>query len=349
MSLDERKRKILGAVVRDYVGTARPVGSEDLATRHPWGVKSATIRNEMAELSDLGYLRQPHTSAGRIPSDLGYRFYVDHLLVVRDVEPGRADRPTSRLLELETVLRQTCALLTRMTSYTSVATPPRPADTDVSRVFLSPAGDERLLLTVLFNTGQVENRLVCPSEAEPSLEPSGADLTQLVNALNAAFGGQTLDAILTPDAAPPPPAEFATPLRRLYGTLTQAVRQTVRESADEDSVYLEGASEIFRQPEFRDAAKIEGVLETLQTRTLLFQTLSRALLGPDVAVVIGSENHVATMQECSVVTAPYYIGTRERGTIGVVGPTRMDYDRALPAVGFFAHSLTQTLTRLHSR
>lgn len=349
MSLDERKQKILGAVVRDYVDTARPIGSEDLATRHPWGVKSATIRNEMAELAEMGYLRQPHTSAGRIPSDLGYRFYVDHLMIIRTVDSGGSDHPIGRLLELETLLRQTCALLTRMTSYTSVATPPRPADTDVSRVFLSSAGDGRLLLTVLLSTGQVENRLACPAETGELPETTGPDLTRLADALNADFAGKTIDSILASDALPIPPGEFTVALRRLHRTLAEAVRQTVRESANEDSVYLEGANEIFRQPEFRDAAKIEGVLETLQTRTLLFQALSRTLLGPDVAVVIGSENHVVSMQECSVVTAPYYIGTRERGTIGVVGPTRMDYDRAVPAVGFFAQTLTQTLTRLASR
>src|SRR5579875_2997191 len=108
MSLDERKRKILGAVVRDYVSTVRPVGSEELAARHAWGVKSATIRNELAELSDLGYLRQPHTSAGRIPSDQGYRFYVDHLMVVREVQPTQSAESGSRSVELDHLLRQTC-------------------------------------------------------------------------------------------------------------------------------------------------------------------------------------------------------------------------------------------------
>lgn len=345
MNLDERKRNILGAVVRDYVDTARPVGSEELATRHPWGVKSATIRNEMAELSEQGYLRQPHTSAGRIPSDQGYRFYVDHLMVARPMDAE--ERPSDRSLELESLLRQTCALLTRTTSYTSVATPPRPADTQVGQVFVSPVGDGRLLLTVLLSTGQVENRLVFPSAPEDR-DVTGSDLVSLGNALNAIFGGKTLDAINAADVKPAAPTEFGLPLRRLFEALAQATCLAVQEAADE-GVYLEGASEILRQPEFRDAAKFDGVLAALQTRTLLFQTVSRALLGPDVAVVIGTENHVPAMHECSVVTASYYIGTRERGTIGVVGPTRMDYDRAVPAVGFFARTLTQTLTRLCSR
>ncbi len=345
MYLDNRKQKILGAVVRDYVETIKPLGSEDLAARHQWGIKSATIRNEMAELAELGFLRQPHTSAGRIPSDQGYRFYVDHLMVAQELEEGV--RPIwdeeDQALEMERLLRKTCALLTQTTSYTSVATPPRPADTQVRQIFLTPAGDDRLLVVMLLSTGQVENRLLCPSQSDaPAV--STADIVALGNALNAAFAGQTLDVLpVLPTEAPP---EFAPALRSLYAMLTVAARQMAQAAVDEDSIYMEGASEILRQPEFRDVAKIESVLGTLQRGTLLFQTLSRALLGPDVTVVIGAENHVPAMTECSVVTASYYVGTRKRGTIGVVGPTRMNYDRAVPAVGFFSGALSRTLTRL---
>lgn len=338
MNIGERKQKILGAVVRDYVETVKPVGSEDLATRHAWGIKSATIRSELAELSEMGLLRQPHTSAGRIPSDSGYRFYVDHLMRVRPVdETGMKRDETS---DLDRLLRSTCALLTRLTSYTSVATPPRPADTRLTQVFVSPTADGRLLLVALLSTGGVENRLL----PDPK-DVGGSELVVVGNALNAAFGGKSLDDIIAaaPDVAP---AELSAPQRNLFCALALAVRALVQNTVNEDSVYLEGASEILRQPEFRDAGKLESLLDTLQRRTSLFQTLSRALLGPDVTVVIGAENHVPAMHECSVVTASYFIGTRERGTIGVVGPTRMDYDRAVPAVSFFARTLTQTLTRL---
>lgn len=346
MSLDERKCKILGAVVREYVNTIRPVGSEELASRHSWGVKSATIRNEMAELSELGYLRQPHTSAGRIPSDRGYRFYVDHLMMIQEIsaESNRSADDESGSLELDSLLRQTCALLTRTTSCTSVATPPRPADTKVDQVFLSPMGGGRLLLVVVLSTGQVENRLMPDI---PEITPP--ELTSLRNALNVLVGDKMLDAIVGMDsAAIEPPNGFSADLRSAYQVLAHAICHTVESTADADNVYLEGTNEILRQPEFHDIAKIEGILETLQKRTLLFQTLSRALLGPDVTVVIGSEHDVSTMRECSVITASYYVGIRERGTIGVVGPTRMDYDRAVPAVSFFARALTQTLSRFSS-
>jgi heat-inducible transcriptional repressor len=342
MFLDERKQKILGAVVRDYVETIRPVGSEELATRHAWGVKSATIRNELAELSELGYLRQPHTSAGRIPSDLGYRFYVDHLMVARDIDEAKVSRSfnDNRTLEMERLLRQTCAMLTRMTSYTAVATPPRPADTLITQVFITTIGDNHLLLAVVLSTGQVENRLF----AEMS-EISASDLVMLGNALNAAFSGKSLDSISV-STKMVAPEEFNSRQRKRYDAFAHTVLLMIQHNTEEETVYLEGATEILRQPEFRDVTKLESLFETLQRRTLLFQTLSRALFGSDVTIVIGEENYIPAMQECSVVTASYYIGTQERGTIGVVGPTRMDYDRAVPAVNFFARSLSQTLTRL---
>lgn len=294
----------------------------------------------------MGYLRQPHTSAGRIPSDQGYRFYVDHLMVAREIGRGSDEARTdqSSSLELDSLLRQTCALLTRMTACTSVATPPRPSDTKVNQVFLSPMGDGRLLLVVVFSTGQVENRLMPDL---PDIEPG--ELTSIGNRLNMLVGGKMLDAIISLKAEPiEAPREFSAAMRSAYQALTVAICHAVESAAAADNVYLEGTSEILRQPEFHDVAKLDGVLETLQRRTLLFQTLSRALLGPDVTVVIGSEHDISTMQECSMVTAPYYVGVRGRGTIGVVGPTRMDYDRAVPAVGFFARTLTHTLNRFNS-
>ncbi|BDI31914.1 heat-inducible transcription repressor HrcA [Capsulimonas corticalis] len=346
MYLDDRKQRILGAVVRDYVETVRPIGSEDLAARHALGVKSATIRNELAELAELGLLRQPHTSAGRIPSDRGYRFYVDHLMEARSV-PKSAARQAAALeqsLALDKLLRQTCALLTRMTSYTSMATPPRPADTQISQVFISPAGDKGLLAVVLLSTGHVETRRFAGSA---DFTPS--DLVSVNNALNAGMAGKNIDSVIGPDAAlGAPPAEFAPSVRALFESLLQVLRQMIQSAADDDQIYLEGTSEILRQPEFRDVAKIEMVLDSLQQGTMLFQTLAQTVRTSQVTVVIGRENHITAMQECSVISAPYYIGTRERGAIGVLGPTRMDYDRAIPAVNYFARALSDTLTRLET-
>jgi heat-inducible transcriptional repressor len=345
MELGERKQKILGAVVRDYVETVRPVGSEELAARYAaWGVKSATIRNELAELAEMGLLRQPHTSAGRIPSDRGYRFYVDNLMETENPATFVGDSEIDATLELESLLRHTCAILTKITSYTSVATPPRPADTLLSQVFLTPAGENRLLVAVLLSTGQVENRLLAASVEQPT-----TDIPALTNALNAWIAGKSLETIKkaafdNAEASTPP--EFGSALRAVYVGIARAVRHVVRETADEDHVLLEGATEIFKQPEFRDAGKTETVLDALHRGALMFQAVSRSRT--QVTVVIGAENRVVAMHECSVVTAPYYVGTRLRGTIGVVGPTRMNYDRAVPAVDFFASTLSSTLTHLNA-
>lgn len=343
MVLGERKQKILGAVVRDYVETVRPVGSEELAARYSaWGVKSATIRNELAELAEMGLLRQPHTSAGRIPSDRGYRFYVDNLMETENPSTFAGDSTIDATLELESLLRHTCAILTKITSYTSVATPPRPADTLLSQVFLTPAGDNRLLVALLLSTGQVENRLLSANVEHPS-----SDIPKLTNALNAWIAGKSLEAIRaipieTVDTSTP--AEFGSTLRGVYAGIANAIKNVVREIANEDHVFLEGATEIFKQPEFRDSGKTETVLDALHRGAMMFQAASRT----KITVVIGEENRVAAMHECSVVTAPYYVGMRMRGTIGVVGPTRMNYDRAVPAVNFFASTLSSTLTHLNA-
>jgi len=343
MFLDERKQKILGAVVRDYVESVRPIGSEELVQRHDWGVKSATIRNELAELAELGYLKQPHTSSGRIPSDQGYRFYVDHLMIGHNISTkGRADHGIDNsALELDRILRLTCSMLTQYTSYTSVATPPRPTDTTLSHIFVTSAGDGRMLIVVLFSTGQVENRII--NEPHPV---TTSEIVILNNLLLAAYAGKTLQSMgLADDKDESTAGEQTLRVRSLFEMITNLVRQVVVSIEHNEQVVLEGTREMLRQPEFRDIEKLETILETFHGGPALFEILSKSV-DSDVTVVIGQEHVFTAMQDCSIITAPYYAGASERGTIGVVGPTRMDYDRTVPAVHYFAQSLTQTLIRL---
>jgi heat-inducible transcriptional repressor len=352
MSLDERKQKILQGVVWSYVETAEPVGSENLAQRYTeWGVKSATIRNTLADLADLGYLRQPHTSAGRIPSDQGYRFYVDHLVVearpdANVVEQTRTELNKERAETLEKILRQTCAMLTRMTRYTSVATRPQPTDTSIRQVFVAPAGGDAILLVALLSTGESETRLLAGAAAKHAdAEPSA--LTAANNALNIRWAGMTLETIGNAhgDDLVPPLDLVSQHARALFTVLSDALRHIARSVSAERTV-VEGAREMFRQPEFHDVQKLDPVLETIQNQIQLADAISGGLRTGEVTVVIGAENDIEPLRECSVVTASYHIGTSERGTIGVIGPTRMDYDRTLPAVAFMAKSLSDLLTGL---
>lgn len=351
MELDLRKQRILQAIVQDYVATAEPVGSHVLVERYSLGVKSATIRNEMAEMSERGYLRQPHTSAGRVPSDLGYRFYVNRLMPLPVIQEGEAvsirGAVATASSELDAILRRTCQLLTTMTRLPAVATPPEnAAKTQLRQVFVSPAGTDKTLLVLLFSTGRTANRVL----SDAKVTASGA-LT-LANALNEAFAGRNPSDLN--DSLEPPPGEARRSYAALWPRLVAEVTATVRAVASEEApVYVEGANAVLELPEFRDADRLGQLLSTLQERAAVLEMLGRAFGaapgGTDtsaVQVAIGEEMGRSDLAPYAVVMSPYFIGERERGAIGVLGPTRMDYARASASVAFMAQTMGDLLTRL---
>lgn len=362
MELDPRKQKILQAIVQDYIATAEPVGSQVLVQRYSLGVKSATIRNEMAEMSERGYLRQPHTSAGRVPSDRGYRFYVNRLMPLPVIQPGEATVLQSALdsasFELESILRKTCQLLAAMTRLPAVATPPDADDTVLRQVFLSPAGADKTLLVLLFSTGRTEHRLLSDTRLD------AAEALLLANALQERFVGATIPALracaLEEET---PPAELSR-LTGLWERLTGEVAAAARAIGDDAPMFVEGAHAVFEQPEFRDVERLSQFLSTLQQRAALVEMLGRAMdeghpsgknvlmaaalssSRPMAQVLIGEELGRPDLLEFSMVSSAYFVGDRERGTIGVLGPTRMDYSRASAAVEFMAAAVSDVLTRL---
>lgn len=354
MELDLRKQRILQAIVQDYVATAEPVGSHVLVERYTLGVKSATIRSEMAEMSERGYLRQPHTSAGRVPSDLGYRFYVNRLMPLPVIQDGEATRiraaVASAASELSALLRQTCKLLAQMTNLPAVATPPDTGDTVLQQVFVSPVLGDKLLLVLLFSTGRAENRLL--PDAGRAL--SASDALVLANALNERFADISVSVLRTTsvDDAPPPELARHAPLwARLAGEITQAVRQI----GGDAPVVVEGTHAVLEYPEFRDVERACSFLATLQERAAVLEMLGGAFVGkigeiqspnPSVKMVIGEENGRTDWADWAVVSSAYYVGDKEAGKIGVLGPTRMDYARASASVSFMARTMSDLLTRL---
>lgn len=342
--LDRRKILILQAIVNDYVTTTKPVGSERLIEVYHLGCKSATVRNEMADLSEMGYLVQPHTSAGRIPTDRGYRYYVDQLmnppaaLAPEEAQQARSRYPQAQA-EIENIIQQTCRILSEMTSYTSVATDPATSTMTIRRIYLTGASPRHVLLVVLLSTGHVEHRLV---EIEPA--PSDSVLTLLCNYINSLVADHDLTDMSRAARLKELPAELKAhiaPLKRLMQALQQ-----VALTLSERRVYLEGTNQLLRQPEFQDVQRLETLLNALEQRSALYQVLSRALLDQNTTIIIGSENEYEPMQECSVITTSYHIGSRPAGYLGVVGPTRMNYDRAVAAVGLMAQNLSMMLTNL---
>jgi heat-inducible transcriptional repressor len=286
-----------------------------------------------------------------VPSDLGYRFYVDKLRVEQPVDEekasqSRAEMAIDRAETLDKILRQTCAILTQMTRYTAVATPPRPSDTLLKQIFAAPAGPDTLLVIGLLSTSETENRFVTGAAAKMAVTDPGA-LVEATNALNAAWSGKSLDWLssVTDELSQPPADLISAAPRTLYRVIAETIRVVAKAAAIGDRTIVEGTSEILRQPEFQDISKVEAFLDTIQSQARLFACF---LGSPDdkLTVVIGEENKIEALRECSVITAPYFVGTRERGTLGVVGPTRMNYDRTMPAVEFMAQTLSDLLNHL---
>ena len=345
MDLDLRKQQILNAVVQDYVLTAEPVGSQILVERYALGVKSATVRNELAELSERGFLRQPHTSAGRVPSDRGYRFYVNRLMPIVRLEHLEVLRVQQALRsaesELDAILRKTCQLLTQLTNLPAVATSPEaPDDTHLRQVFLSPAATDKLLLVLLFSTGRTEHRLL------PEASVGASDSLALADALNLNFGAKPLTElrrVQSETQLPPPELRSHTRLwQRLVRELVLAI-QSVTENAP---VFIEGTQSVLAQPEFRDVERLSQFFVMLQERAAMVELLRFEVAEQEFAIRIGEELGRPELQAFAVVSSPYFVGTRERGTIGVIGPTRMDYGAAVTSVRFLAQSLSELLTHL---
>lgn len=340
--LDARKAAVLRAVVSHYVRSGEPAGSKTLVDHFNLGVSPATVRNEMAALEDAGYIYQPHTSAGRIPTDIGYRFFVDAW--ARDVRLPSGDVArikrffTEPRWELEEALRETAALLSHVTDHAAVVFAPM-LDRSVVRHFelVRLAGDRAMLIVVTDN-GRVGNHMLHLEETldDVYIEQANEILNRLAVDLSLEHAAQ----------------KIADGIERFPLELREAVNTVVRVITDEmtqretDRVFLEGASTIVDEEKFADLGTVRGVIGALEHRRLVLEMLADALAMDRVSVRIGSENQAEEMQFCAVITAPYGSSGSALGSLGVVGPTRMDYRRSIAAVHEVAGALGRMLSDL---
>jgi heat-inducible transcriptional repressor len=329
--LDERKAAILRAVVEEYIDTAQPVGSGHVATAPGVDVSSATVRNEMATLEADGYLRQPHTSAGRVPTEKGYRFFVDHLRQPR-LQARSADEVRDFFArahgEVEQMLSQTSRLLSNLTNLTSVVVSPVAAEAVLRSVQLVALSASAAVVVAVFSDGSVEKHTI--------------DLPDGVRDERVAAAGAHLAAYLSGTsrhAAPRVPPTGDSPTDALVTRAIDALAGTPAE--DPEHVYVGGAA---RMAQAFDA--IETVREVLGILEQQFVVVSllRDVIDRGLHVAIGSETGVAPLAECALVVAPYDIEGERVGTIGVLGPTRMNYPQALAAVAVVSHRLSDRLT-----
>ncbi len=323
MDLDERKLRVMQAVVEAYVMNAQPVGSRTIARDFDLGVSPATIRNEMADLEGMGLLEQPHTSAGRIPSDLGYRVYVDRL--ARIARPSRSDLEVVRgalhrqVSEVDSVLRVSVKVLSEMTDCLTLMAGPHAGESVLNTIELVPMRSERVMVLVITEDGFVQSRMVDVPDVPAE------ELERAARLLNEHFRGQTISEILGGSSLESLRREL-----KYCSMLADVVDGLLKKSAEGGvtDYVIDGAANIMKHPEFRDVARAQRVLEALAKRSLIRDLLNR-FSGDGLAALIGSESDTEDMRECSLVSAVYYIGGRPAGRMSVVGPRRMDYGRVM--------------------
>lgn len=337
--LTERQRLILTAIVDDYIRSAEPVGSRSISKRGNVGFSPATIRNEMADLEELGFLEQPHTSAGRIPSHKGYRYYVDHLVTYGALSGKELNGLklffAEKLQEMEQIIQHAASILSTLTNYTSIVLGPEVFSTTLKHLQIVPLTDKTAVAILVTNTGHVENKTVHLPEGMPMSE-----IERAVNLLNAKLANVPLLHLRSKLYN-----EIGSELQKYvygYESFVQML-ETLLVDDDEDRIYLSGATNILTQPEFKDVDKVKDLLRLLEETPALVKMFSGMPEG--IQVRIGTENSMEAMNNCSLITATYSVNGHNLGTIGILGPTRMEYGRVISLLDYLSKDLSTVLSR----
>ena len=336
MELSERKKQILKAIIGDYILTAEPVGSKALAARPELKFSSATIRNEMSELEEMGYLEKPHTSAGRIPSPLGYRLYVDELMDSYDIS-DRDIPPIEAMLkgkakELDRLIQEAGRLVSSLTNYASVAVTPDMNRCVIKQFEIITVDTTTFVIVVVTDTGQVKNKLV--HTTAPVTKDESELLTYI---LNQTLTGLPLDQIT---AERFDVVRRAAGLSALLAPLAEYIAELIEELGSQ-KVFLDGANKLLRFPEYRDPDKAQALLDYITTDDKHLLPVCKNMDG--VQFFIGPENGENPLSDASMIYAKYDIGNLGQGVIGIVGPTRMDYKRLSARLSHFAKELNKLI------
>ena len=324
--LDERKTKILNAIIKNYLETGEPVGSRTISKYTDLNLSSATIRNEMSDLEELGYILQPHTSAGRIPSDKGYRFYVDHLMEEKDKEVADMKAFVIEHTEkMDQVLQQVAKLLAVNTNYETMITSPQTHHSKVKFLQLSNVDEHNILVVVVLEGNLVKNKII-PVD-EPIDNEQMLKLNMLLNTNLTGFSMEEINlgtiALLK---------EKAGIHSKLIGSVLDAVAEAINEGEDLE-IYTSGATNILKYPELSDSGNASELLNAFEEKDQLVSLVTENLAEDEeqtgIQVYIGNEAPIQTMKDCSVVTATYELGEGVKGTIGIIGPKRMDYENVM--------------------
>jgi heat-inducible transcriptional repressor len=341
--LDSRKKRILQAIIQEHIISASPIGSRTLAKKYNLNVSPATIRNEMADLEDLDYLEQPHTSAGRVPSDKGYRYYVDQLLsreqhqeagVIENIENLYQD-----LQDVQDIISGMAKMLSNMTHYTAMVSEPKSQISRLKNVEIMQLANNSLLLVLVTDTGMVNNKIINLDQNLSSKKIAYINKflsDKLENKLLANLNSNYLNEV---------EKELIARLDLSVDLFKQFHNEF--EGAFEPGgvkVYIGGTSYILEQPEFNDLEKVKKMLKLLDQEEMLNKIIN-SISDTDLEIKIGQENEVEDIKNCSLVVATYYISNRAVGKIGVIGPTRMEYPRVISSVDVISDILGKLISK----
>ncbi|SKC79694.1 heat-inducible transcriptional repressor HrcA [Maledivibacter halophilus] len=337
MDLVARKLKILQAIINDFICTAQPVGSRTIAKKYNLGVSSATIRNEMSDLEELGYLVQPHTSSGRIPSDLGYRLYVDSLMREYELENKQKkfikDLLLNKIVEIDDMIKNTSKILSQITNLTSMSLSAQFRNSKLKNIKLVQVDSDKVLLILVSNTGVVKNVILRISNVSQNV------LNKVSNLLKDKLKGKTIayldDEIITNIKREL--IEYSTTIDLIIPTLQNSL-----EDLGESEIYLDGITNIFNLPEYTDINKAKKFIAALEKKELVYDLLKNDS-NEDMSIKIGSENKIDEINDCSIITATYRLNGKIIGKVGVIGPTRMDYSKIIAVLNYLTNTLSNNI------
>lgn len=335
--LSDRKLKILHAIIQNYLETGEPVGSRTISKYSDLNLSSATIRNEMADLEELGYIIQPHTSAGRIPSDKGYRLYVDMLMSEKEQElTEMQDQMLEKADKMDQLLKQAARVLANNTNYATLVSSPMNNGNKIKFIQLSMVDEEQVIAVIVLGGNVIKNKIIDVDEPL-----SNESLLKLNMLLNTTLNGMPIEEINLGLIARL--KEQAGIHSEVIGNVLDAVADAIQ--IDEDmQIYTSGATNIFKYPELSDKQSAQEIINAFEEKQQLTELVTQTLSREDntgIQVYIGDETPVDTMKDCSIVTATYELGEGVKGTIGIVGPKRMDYEHVLSSMKRLQSELDQ--------
>ncbi len=345
--LDDRKLKVLYAIINSYINSAEPIGSRTITKQYNLGVSSATIRNEMSDLEELGYLNKPHSSAGRVPSDKAYRLYVNEILknkqpkldLIKKDEIKRILVSESR--EIEQLLQNSAKVLSAITSYTALAISPHLKGSKIKHIQLLPIDTQQILMVLVTNTGAVKNSIFRLNNEVPEDQ-----IIIMSNFLNEKLKGLSMDEVNE---------EISNGILREiyeYKTIIDGIIPIINQSLEDiDNVdlYADGITKILDFPEYKDIEKAKSLISFIEDKDLVIDLLLNNPLSQDIEITIGSENIYEPIKDCSLITTTYMLGDMTIGKIGIIGPTRMDYLKLVNTLHLFSVNMTEIINMLMSK